>query len=198
MRSRPAQDELPRGRLGVSVAVALVLAGVSVAAVPTVSSDRLPKIAAFRAKADAHVSVATRSANFGRGQRLTFAVRGDGEEMKRLNLLVYSHTRSQLGYQVRLATRRWNEREITFENAPRPSSRFVSSGPLRARAWKAVDVTSLVGSVDEQVSFVLTTVGMQAITLASRESGLHGPRLVVEYDDGRTSSSPPTEPFTSN
>ena len=52
---------------------------------------------------------------------------------------------SQLGYQVRLATESWRERRITFDNAPRVSPRFVSSGRLRARAWKAVDITSLVG-----------------------------------------------------
>jgi hypothetical protein len=206
MRAGPPQDELPRGRLGVSIAVALVAAGVSVAAIPSVSAGRPPKIAAFRAKADAHVSAATRETNFGRGRRLTidgrpltrtyvrFTVTGTGRDIERLNLLIYSHTTSQLGYRVRLATRRWNERGITFENAPRPSSRFVSSGPLLAGSWKAVDLTSLVGSVGPEVSLVLSTVGMRAITVASRESGLHGPRLVAEYEDAMTSTSPTTEP----
>jgi hypothetical protein len=210
MRASPPQDELPRGRLGVSIAVALAASAVSVAAIPVASSGRPPKLTAFRAKADAHVSAATRETNFGRGRRLTidarpltrayvrFTVTGNDRDIRRLNLLIYSHTSSQLGYRVRLATRRWNERGITFENAPRPSSRFVSSGPLRAGAWKAVDVTSLVGLVDPDVSFVLATVGMRAITVASRESGLHGPRLVVEYSEARTTSLPTTEPPGSN
>ena len=59
---------------------------------------------------------------------------------------------------MRLATESWRERRITFENAPRVSPRFVSSGRLRARAWKAVDITSLVGENDDEVNLALTTV----------------------------------------
>lgn len=192
MHQARQQGRSPHARFRVTAALALITACACAAATPAATGDR---IRAFRASADAHVSAATRTANYGRARRLTidsrplartylrFAVNGQSRDMKRLNLLLYSHTRAPLGYQVRLATRRWKERRITFENAPRPSSRFVSSGPLRARAWKAVDVTSLVGYVHEEVSLVLTTSGMRPISLSSRESGLHGPRLVVEYDD---------------
>jgi hypothetical protein len=194
MHRGPQQGKSFRARFGGTAVLALIATAVGAAAIPASTTDR---ITAFRAKADAHVSAVARSANYGRARRLTvssrpltrayvrFAVDGDGREMRRLNILLYSHTRAPLGYQVRLATRGWKERRITFENAPRPSSRFVSSGPLRARAWKAVDVTSLVGSVQEDVSFVLTTAGMRPITLSSRESWLHGPRLVIEYDARR-------------
>lgn len=147
---------------------------------------------AVRAEADAHVSAASREQNFGRLRRLTidgrpvtraylrFDVSEVEEDVRRINLLVYSHTPSRIGYQVRLATRRFRERRVTFENAPRASSRFVASGRLRARRWKAVDVTSLLGAVPGEVSLVLTTAGPRAITISSRESGLTGPRLVVE------------------
>ena len=90
-----------------------------------------------------------------------------------------------MGYQVRLATDTWRERRITFGNAPRVSPRYVSSGRLRARAWKAVDITSLVGENDDEVNLALTTVAPAGIVFASRESGMTGPRLVVERDDGR-------------
>lgn len=203
-------DELPWGRFSVGVVVAVAAAGVSVAALPAMSTGREPKITALRAKADAHVSAATREANFAHNRKLTvdgrpitrtyvrFSLNNVNAVVKRVNLLIYTHTSSRLGYQVRLATRRWTERRITFANAPRPSSRFVSSGQLRAGAWKAVDVTSLVGSIDSQVSLVLTTVGMRAITVASRESGLHGPRLVIEYEETKTSTLPTTEPPAQN
>ena len=170
------------------------------------TAGRPPKITAIRAKADAHVVAVTRGVNYAHNRRLTidgrpltrtylrFSPRNVDDVVKRVNLLVYSHTSSRLGYQVRLATRSWTERKITFGNAPRPSSRFVSSGQLRAGAWKAVDVTSLVGAVGPQVSFVLTTVGTRAILVASRESGLHGPRLVIEYEETKTSTLPTTEP----
>jgi hypothetical protein len=186
----------------VAALIALAAAGVSVAAIPIVNSGRQPKITALRAKGDAHVSAATPTANFGDFRRLTvdgkpvtwayvrFLVPGGINDVKRINLLVYTHTQSRLGYRVRLATRRWNEHRITWANAPRASSRFVLSGPLQARRWNAVDVTALVGSAEGYIGFVLTTVATRAITLSSRESGLTGPRLVIEYDG--TETRPPT------
>ena len=55
-----------------------------------------------------------------------------------------------------------------------------------ARRWKAVDVTSIVEEASggsDYVSFALTTRSLDALELASRETGLHGPRLVVERKD---------------
>jgi hypothetical protein len=119
-------------------------------------------------------------------------------KVSRVNLLLYSRTRSQLGYQVRLVTEKWRERRITYENAPRISPRFMSSGPLRARAWKAVDITSLVAGEKGEVNLALTTVAPAGILFASRESGLTGPRLVVERDDdrGNPSTTYPPPPIT--
>jgi hypothetical protein len=100
-----------------------------------------------------------------------------------VNLLLYSRTRSAIGFRVRPVTRRWRERRITFENAPRLSPPSVASGPLRAGTWTAVDVTALVNGVEEtDVGFALTTSTLRAIELASRESGTTGPRLVLEID----------------
>jgi hypothetical protein len=91
--------------------------------------------------------------------------------------------RSRLGSQIRLVDERFGERRITFANAPRASAEFVSSGPLRANAWKAVDVTSLVEGAGHYVGFVLTTPSARGAEFSSRETGLHGPRLVVERQD---------------
>jgi hypothetical protein len=115
-------------------------------------------------------------------------------KVSRVNLLLYSRTRLRLGYQVRLVTENWRERFITYDNAPRISSRFVSSGPLRARAWKAVDITSLVGIEDNDVNLALTTVAPKGIVFASRETGLTGPRLVVERNENGKGTNPTTEP----
>jgi hypothetical protein len=196
MRRRPEDDQLGWSHFVGPACAALFAAGVGVgvAAIPAASSVREPRITAVRARADAHVSSATRSANYGRVRRLAvdrqplarsylrFKVAGQRGQVRSINLLLYSHTSSRLGYQVRLVTRAWREARITFDNAPRVSSRFVSSGPVRKGAWKAVDVTSLVGELDEYVSLALTTVGTRAIVFASRESGLRGPRLVIERE----------------
>ena len=104
-------------------------------------------------------------------------------DVQRVSLLLYSHSRSRRGYQVRLVEEPWLERRITFLNAPSLSPMFILSGPLKARSWKAVDVTSIVEETsggDDYVSFALTTRAQNAVELASRETGLHGPRLVVE------------------
>jgi hypothetical protein len=151
------------------------------------------------------VSAAAETTNYGKEHTLTVDARPKMRaylrfdidlkqgQVSRVNLLLYSRTRSRLGYQVRLATENWRERRITYDNAPRMSSRFISSGPLRARAWKAVDVTSLVGSESGQINLALTTVAPAGIVLVSRESGLRGPRLVVERNDA-PGKQPTTEP----
>lgn len=175
------------------------------AAIPTDSGDkRPPKINAVRAVADAHATSSSPRQNFGRARRLIidarpqtraylrFAVDLESDEVRRVNLLVYSHTRSRVGYQVRIVTERWRERRITFENSPPASSRFVASGPIRAGAWKAVDVTALVTGSEDDVSFALTTSATRAIVLASRHSGVKAPRLVVERrpkEDTRSTST---------
>jgi hypothetical protein len=166
--------------------------------------DRGPRIRAVRPKADAFVSEANRTQNFGTARKLKvdssptvrtyviFDVDLRSEEVQQVSLLLYSRTRSRVGYQVRLIGERWRERRITFANAPALSPDFVASGPVRARAWKAVDVTSLLSGDERYVGFALTTVSMKGIKLASRETGLHGPRLVVELQRSDTTRSTTT------
>jgi hypothetical protein len=186
--------------------LALFAAGVSVAAIPAGGFDREPRISAVRAFADAHVSASAQQANYGKRRDLTvdarpltraylrFNVNLRPGNVTRVNLLLYSRSRLRLGYQVRLVTENWRERLITYDNAPRISSRFVSSGPLRARTWKAVDITSLVGIEENNVNLALTTVAPAGVVFASRESGLTGPRLVVERNDNGKITNPTTEP----
>ncbi len=160
----------------------------------------------MRPKADAHVSAVSRTQNFGRAHELkidssptlrTYVMfdvdlkRGHGE-VKQVSLLLYSETRSQAGYKVRLVAERWRERKITFANAPVASRDFVRSGPLRARAWQAVDVTSLVTDHRRYVGFVLTTTSAKGVAFASRETKMHGPRLVVEREADTTTSTATT------
>jgi hypothetical protein len=148
---------------------------------------------ALPARADAHVNAEGPTSNYGRLHRLrvdasplvrTFLRFETGKykgKVERVNLLVYSRTRSATGFRVRLVAQGWRERRITYENAPRLSPRWVPSGPLSAGAWTAVDVTTLVGDVEEkELGLALSTSTLQSIELASRESGVTGPRLVLE------------------
>jgi hypothetical protein len=178
-----------------------VLAGaVGVAAVPAGPPTKEPRFRAVRAVADAYVAESSSHTNFGYGTslrldasplarafvlfRTKYLYRGD---VRQVNLLVYSRSGTRLGFRVRLVTAPWRESRITFANAPRMSSRFIASGPIRRRSWKAVDVTPLVDYDDAEVSFALTTLAPNGLELASRETGLTGPRLVIELeseDDG--------------
>ena len=178
----------------------VVAGGISVDALPGAGFDREPHIRAVRAKADAFVSGANMNKNFGAAPALRvdasptfrafvrFNVDLGSGDFERVSLLLYSRSRSSRGYQVRLVEEPWRERKITFLNAPSLSPSFVLSGPLKARSWKAVDVTSIVEEAssgeDDYVSFALTTRSQNAVELASRETGFHGPRLVVERMGG--------------
>lgn len=188
---------------------ALIVAGLSVQALPGAGLGRGPRIRAVKPKADAYVSEASRRENFGRARDLkvasapalrtyvTFDVDLRSDDVQRVSLLLYSRTRSRVGYQVRLVGERWQERQITFANAPGLSPRFVTSGPLRKKAWKAVDVTSLISGDEQHVSFALTTASAKGVEFASRETGLHGPRLVVELrpkETGTTNTQAPEIP----
>lgn len=158
----------------------------------------------MRPKADAFVSKASRTQNFGHARRLkvasspavrtyiSFKVDLSSDDVEYVSLLLYSHNRSRIGYRVRLIGERWRERRITFANAPALPREFVESGPLRAGAWKAVDVTSLAAGEEERVGFALTTISTKDAGFASRETGLHGPRLIVMRRRDETTGSTTT------
>jgi hypothetical protein len=159
-----------------------------------------PRIMAVRAKADASVSAASVTQNFGRSRvlfvdaspRMRTYVRFNADlssyDITHVSLLLYSRTRSRTGYRIQLVYGRWREHKINWGNAPEVSPPFVASGPLRARKWKPVDVTSLVAG-EERVSFALTTRSPNGLEFASRETGLRGPRLIVEREEETTTST---------
>ena len=192
------------------LAAAFATGAIVVAALPGANYAQQPPIRAVRAKADAYVSVARRAHNFGaaRGLRVDAApitraylrfnanlISGDVEH---LSLLVYSHTGSRTGFQVRLVYDRWREKKITFQNAPTVSSDFIGSGPLKAGKWNVVDITPFAdrAAMGQGVNLALTTQSPNGLDLASRESGLRGPRLVVErvVNQSGGPGTPPTEP----
>lgn len=181
--------------------VALIAVGLAVESLSGAGLARGPKIRAVRPQADAFVSQASRAQNFGDARFLkvdaspvlrayvTFRVDLDDDDVQHVSLLLYSRTRSRLGYRIRLTDERFRERRITFANAPKPTGGFVSSGPLRAKAWKAVDVTTLASGEKGYVSLVLTSGSAKGVEFASRETGLRGPRLIVERRRNETTGS---------
>jgi hypothetical protein len=192
------EDEgIDRRHCGTAALVVVLAAGVSIAALPASRSDKQPRIRAIRPVADSYVTELDRVANFGLERvlrvdaapltrsYLRFRTKYlDRDDVKQVNLLVFSRSAVRRGFRVRVVSSRWRERDITYENAPRLPPRFVGSGPIRPRVWKAVDVTPLVVTPDDEVSFALTTMAPVGLELASRESGPTAPRLVVELKNG--------------
>jgi hypothetical protein len=196
-------DEFRRRPFVFAALLGLAVAGWLVQELPGAGFDRNPRIHAVRARADASVSEVAPRRNFGRARRLVvnatpavsayvrFDVDLRSDNIRHVSLLLYSRVRSRTGFRVQPVYERWKENRINFVNAPDAAPPFVASGPLRARSWKAVDVTSLALG-EKDVSFALTTESPTTIVLASRETGLHGPRLVVEEARQETTSSTTT------
>jgi len=169
--------------------------------------ERDPRIHAVKAKADASVSEATPRRNYGGARQLIvhdspvvrtyikFDADLRSEDIQHVSLLLFNLRRSQSGYRVQPVYGRWGERKITFANAPEISPPYVASGPLAARSWKVVDITSIVVG-EKGVSLALTTNSPNGAMFASRETGRRGPSLVIERQPQETTTTRSTTTTT--
>jgi hypothetical protein len=185
---------------GVVALLGLAAAGWLVQGLAGAGFERNPRIHAARAKADASISEATPRRNYGQARQLIVDgspvvrtyVRFDAdlrsEDISHVSLLLFNlRRRSQTGYKVQPVYGRWSERKITFANAPELAPPYVVSGPLAARSWKVVDITSIVVG-EKGVSLALTTTSPNAVMFASRETRKRGPRLVIEQEPQETTT----------
>jgi len=152
---------------------------------------------------DAYTSSAVAARNFGRARMLVVSRRPAQRAFVRFNLgappargfratlFVYSLSTSSKGLLLRHASDTgWDERTLTGARMPRTGPRAVRSGALRARHWKAIDVTRLVNS-SGVVSLALAAAGPQRVVLASREDAAHTPRLALRYGATAASNTAP-------
>lgn len=148
----------------------------------------------YRTVADAYVSDANRTSNFGTETTLKvdasplmrgyvqFAVQNLTGTVTRATLRLHTRSSSKRGIEVRgVASSSWSETAINFANAPAPSSTVTrTSGSFSSGEWLSLDVTPLVGG-NGSVSFALTTRSSKVISLSSREYGASwSAELVVE------------------
>src|SRR5215211_1739356 len=177
-------------RSGVALTLVVVLGVFSIGMPPPAKGDLVSQT--FTPVADAYVSSATPSTNFGGATRLKmdsspvlssyvrFDVAGLTAPVTRATLQVYMRTKSKTGFEVRgVGDNSWGETTITYANAPAfASSPSAASGAVRPGRWVTVDITPLVTG-NGSLSIALTTGGTAEIDVDSREAA-NGPRLVVE------------------
>ncbi len=170
----------------ISAAAGLALAG------GAASSPAAPRLAPPRAaaSADAYVTAAARSRNFGQARVLSVAARPStraylrfdlssiqGATVAKATLRLFAVAPSRRGFTVRSTGSGWSERGITFRNAPSVGARIASSGRVR-RGLVTVDITRSVRGISSggPLNLALTAPGGLA-RLASRESGSRAPRI---------------------
>src|SRR3990170_21230 len=185
-----------RSRGGTTLLAAVGVLGTVVLAAPgRTAEEQLSGEAvtySFPAVADAYVMEAKPKRNFGTATTLVvepspvvstylrFDVQGLNGTVARATLWLLAKSNSSVGYDVHgVSVNTWDERKITYSNAPPPAPSVTgSSGSFATDAWTTVDVTPLVTG-NGAVSIALT--GTSALSLASRESGsATAPALVVE------------------
>lgn len=189
-RSGPARTGFTWGLP--AVAMVAVATAAATGAAPAATGPR-SAIRAFKPVADAYVSSAQPRGNFGRMRilrvdgapeetaYLRFRLRKVSGRITSVTLLLHPTTATRASFAVRRVPEdEWRERQLTYRNAPRPSSRYTSSKPVRRGVWSAIDVTPFVDNESGDVSLAITTRAARGLSFGSRESS-HGPRLVVRF-----------------
>jgi hypothetical protein len=157
----------------------------------------------FSPSADAYVSQARPTVNFGsakellaggrpkvRRSYLRFDLTSLSGTVAKATVRFYSKDTSQTGFEVRaVPDASWDEQTITYDNAPPPGPVVATVSQVAADGFTSVDVTGLVagGGV---VSLAVTAA--DRLRLASRESGELAPQLIVEATLSSSTSSTST------
>jgi hypothetical protein len=158
-------------------------------------------IRVFGTTADAYVSSAAPASAHGSLPRLVlratpaergllhFEIRGLNGPVSHATLRLRAVRGSGAGFQVRfLRGRTWQQRGLTFRNAPTQGAVIASSGRFAAGRWVTVDVTRAVQR-NGAVNLGLTTRSRHEIVVASREAGRESaPRLEIEVGHAQTST----------
>jgi Calcineurin-like phosphoesterase len=193
-------------KLAAALVVLLTVAGL---AWVRTGASALSSTVSFTAVADAYVSSARPSRNFGTQSRLEvdgspvlntylrFNVQGLTGSVVRATLEVYrvGSRRADGGNEVHsVADTTWDETSITYRNAPAIGAKIGSSEAFTGSSWTAVDVTPVVQG---NGPLALAMVGHSATQLfyRSRETGT-APRLVIQISAPATTTMTTTTTTT--
>jgi hypothetical protein len=111
---------------------------------------------------------------------LRFDLQGLIGTVTRATLRIFANSASTSGSVANgVSDNTWTESTINYNNAPPLGSALGSSGPITASTWISMDVTVYITG-NGTYNLALTTPGSTAVSLASRESGVNAPQLIIE------------------
>ncbi len=154
--------------------------------------------------ADAYVVQTSATTNYGTGPTLRVDNNPNIKSYLRFNitnlsgitaakLRLYSNSSSTSGITVKTESNdNWGETTLTYANAPAAGSSLDTSAAVKKGTWISMNVSAYVTG-NGMWSFVVSTPGSTAISLAARESGANAPQLIIT-----TGSSPTLTPTTVN
>ncbi len=173
----------------------------------SVTTPAIPSRLTFVPLSDAYVNAGSPDSNYGHSSSLRadgspdvhsyirFDVQGTGgAPVSRAGLFIYANSSSTNGLDVEaVADNSWDEYTVNYANGPALGNILSSSPPVTGGNWYAFDVTPYVTG-DGLFSFGVSTAGVTAISLASRESGANSPQLVIDLEAGGPDTQAPEIP----
>jgi hypothetical protein len=213
-------------RRALALAAACLLATLAVAQLLLPSSTR-SATETFTVAADTYVSECNPDTAHGaspvlkvdggrkeRSSYLRFDISGTRRNITRATLRLYGLRDNNLGVAVRyVADNDWDERTLTFNNAPTAPGDFVGhSAGIRQQDWVSIDVTDVLAHTSVltdggRVTLALTTSRYAFIGAASHDDALEASSLfasrastnapVLKVETADTPTSTTTEPTTS-
>src|SRR5207248_345506 len=168
------------------VVVALIATAI---AVGLVSATTTPTTT-FPVAADAYVNSNKASSNYGSTSSMRvdatpdvmrsyieFNVAGLTSPVTNASLRFYVNSGAKKGVAVSTTAAGWNEKTLTYSNAPAPGTTLASTGTSSNGSWVSANVTTAVQG-NGTYAFVLTSPDVTQQNLATKEGG-NGAQLVV-------------------
>jgi hypothetical protein len=146
----------------------------------------------FNSVADSYVNQSSPTANYGANTTirvdgspnvrsfLRFNVTGVNGTVSKATLSIYANSASSVGFSVKqVADNSWQEAAVSYNKSPVLGELIVTTKGYSANTWVNADVTAYI-KANGTYSLALVTASSTATSLASRESGAHAPKLVIE------------------
>ena len=203
---RPFQTRLKKSTIFLSLICVIVLVASGLAIFTNPQPVNASSTLTFTPVADSYVNQSSPDKNFGNNHSirvdgsplvrsyLRFEVSGINGTVSSITLRIYANSSSGSGFEVhKVGDNSWQEKNITFNNAPNPGAKVGTSPSFSSHNWVTTDVSALLNA-DGTVSIALAGINQTAINLASSEDHDRKPQLLVEIASPQPTATPTTPP----